>query len=454
LKPFAALGAGLFASVAALAGAPAGELDPTLAGTGFTTASFGAFSDTARAVATQPDGKIVIAGAARLSPEPTSWDLALLRVDSAGAPDPEFGVEGKVLIDISGSHDDAGALLIQPDGRILLGGSTFNGTNFDFVLVRLNANGTPDEDFGTDGIVMTDFGGGTDTLSGLALGPAGFITAYGRATMTIGGRDHPAIARYDAHGVPDASFGDNGEAVVDLRDRFGELEDAAALDGELLSDSKLLLLATGIGPGTGRDAMVLRLLADGELDSSFGAAGRAFVDFGSDAETACRMAVARDGTIAVVARTYVVDGAPPDIGVARFRPDGGLDAGFGDGGTVVAGFDLNRYDVPSDVAVQADGSVVVAGTSSDYRERQILLLRFTDAGRPDPAFGVDGATLEHVGEEFQESVSALALQRDHRIVVVGCLHGDFLLARFGNDLLFADGFDGGDLSNWLEGSEP
>ena len=157
--------------------AAAGDLDNTF-DSGKVTANI-RLSESASAVAIQPDGKIVAAG---FTIGPGASSFALVRYNIDGALDATFGSAGIVTTDFdlgSGASD----LVIQPDGKILAGGTAFsnNSNTLDFAIVRYNANGSLDSNFGSGGKVITDFFGSTDQATAIALQSDGKIVLGGSA---------------------------------------------------------------------------------------------------------------------------------------------------------------------------------------------------------------------------------------------------------------------------------
>src|SRR5215471_14225706 len=166
-----------------------GTLDPTF-GTGGKVAT--AF---AGAIALQPDGKLVVAGGAATSNGGSAFAVA--RYNSNGALDGSFGTGGKVTTDVGGRFASARAVAVQGDGKIVLAGATVNDFN-DFALVRYNSNGTLDTGFGTGGKVLTDFGVSAQALS-VAVQPDGKIVVAGFAN--IDGGDNFELVRYNSNGA-------------------------------------------------------------------------------------------------------------------------------------------------------------------------------------------------------------------------------------------------------------
>jgi uncharacterized delta-60 repeat protein len=185
-----------------------GSLDTTFNQVGKTLTDFnnGSF-DQASAVTIQGNGKIVVVG---VSIRPGGdKDFAVARYNMNGSLDTAFSDDGKVLTDFCGD-DEAAAVVIQDDGKIVVAGFTdVSGFN-DFALVRYKANGQLDRTFGTQGKVRTDFGG-ADSISALALQSDGKLLAAGASSASHASFDF-ALARYKSNGALDTTFGDHGTA--------------------------------------------------------------------------------------------------------------------------------------------------------------------------------------------------------------------------------------------------
>jgi uncharacterized delta-60 repeat protein len=203
-----------------------GSLDMTF-GTGGIVLSdvFGA----ANAVAVQPDGRVIVAG----------LSFAVARFNADGTLDPGFGSGGLVTVPFGApGTSEALALLVQPDGQIVVGGVSFAGHGA-FALARLNADGSLDKRFGHGGMVTTDFGGGTGGIRALVLQPDGGLVAAGGGVPSHSGvAPDFALVRYESNGNLDRSFGMNGLATVDV-DNLGASDFVLALaaqpDGRLVA---------------------------------------------------------------------------------------------------------------------------------------------------------------------------------------------------------------------------
>src|SRR5207253_537657 len=130
-----------------------GDLDRTFGDGGKLTDGLQHGDDFSRGIAAQADGKIVVAGSCWTG---LSHDFAIARYSMNGSLDTTFGTGGKVTTDIASSDDQAYAVVIQPDGKIIVAGDSFLEIGFVFALVRYNSNGSLDTSFGIGGRVTTD----------------------------------------------------------------------------------------------------------------------------------------------------------------------------------------------------------------------------------------------------------------------------------------------------------
>ncbi|MEO8148119.1 MAG: T9SS type A sorting domain-containing protein [Bacteroidia bacterium] len=161
-----------------------GNVDTTFGTNGFVVTDFGKPDEWANASIIQGDGKIILAG---YSGSP--YKFALARYNDDGTLDTTFNSTGKVLTTI-GTHVEANAVALEPGGKIVVAGVTYNGSNQNFCIARYLANGTPDNTFGTTGFVTTDFGTNGDKAKGVAIQADGQIVVAG-----VSGNDF-AVARY------------------------------------------------------------------------------------------------------------------------------------------------------------------------------------------------------------------------------------------------------------------
>jgi uncharacterized delta-60 repeat protein len=415
-------------ALAAQAQARPGDLDPGF-GTGgkVVTDVSGSFDD-AHAVAVQPNGKIVAAG---FGFGPTGLhDFALTRYRQGGTLDPTFGTGGKVILDFGGlgRFDEIRALAVRPGGRIVAAGTAeAGGFGSDFALARFRSDGTLDPGFGTGGKVTTDFGGGTDQIRGLAVQADGKLVAAGSVVTAEGGENF-GVARYRPDGTLDPGFGVGGKVVTAVAEGEGfDRAQAVALQG----DGKIV--AAGLAPvGPNVVFALVRYHPDGTLDAGFGAGGIVTTQFDGFFNQANAVVVQAGGRI--VAAGGLTTGATAAMAIAAYRPNGSLDPGFGAGGKVTIEF-AGTGSADALVAL-AGGKLVAAGAADPGTGTgfDFALARLRHNGTLDPGFGVGGKVTTDFGGGT-DVAHALAVQADGKLVAAGSpdntgIAPDFALARY------------------------
>jgi uncharacterized delta-60 repeat protein len=264
-----------------------------------TTAFFAGGFDEAHAIALQQDGKIILAGRAQVSFDSFAYDFGLARYNTDGSLDQTFGSGGKVTTDIlSASADEANAVVLQSDGKILAAGSARASSSSvipDFALVRYNDRGRLDSGFGSAGRVTTDFFGSFDQATAIALQSDGKIVLAGVANpdFTLANSDF-ALARYSSDGNLDSTFGSGGKVTTNF---LGAADEANALAVE--PNGKLVAAGNTNGFGGGRDFALAHYNADGSLDPGFGAAGKVVIDFFGSVDSGNALALQPDGKMVV-----------------------------------------------------------------------------------------------------------------------------------------------------------
>ena len=365
-----------------------GSLDKRFGKNGKITTDFFRNVDVINAIAIQPDGRIVVAGVAQLGGSGgTPRVFALARYRSDGQPDTSFGNGGALTTSFGGNFAAASALMVQPDGKIVVAGTVdfnpdFPNSGLDFALARYNANGTLDGSFGKGGQVVFDFFGSFDQANAAVLQPDGRIIVAGSASYDSFNQDIGfALARFNADGSTDFGFGSGGKQITDF---FGAGANANAI--VLQADGKFVVAGTASDSGTrpnATDIAVARYNADGSLDASFGTAGETAIPFANSAtEQGNALALSADGKITVAGAAFKTFATPPDFALVRYNSDGSLDTGFGSGGTITTDV-AGGTDVAQAVAIQADGKIVAAGRA--FRSNfDLTLARYRNEGTPTP----------------------------------------------------------------------
>jgi uncharacterized delta-60 repeat protein len=286
---------------------PDGSSDARFGASGQVLTTLAGYYDAASGVAVQPDGKIVAAGYSYNIGLYTA-DFAVLRYLPNGTLDSSFGGTGKVTTSIANGFDQGSALVIQPDGKIVVAGSGQVASNTNFALVRYNTDGSLDPTFGTFGRVSTDFGSAAPSYAhGVALQPDGKIVAAG--VILVGGAGYVAVTRYLPSGTLDMSFGTNGKVVAQLGLTY---DDANAVT--VLPNGKIVVAGVSWQGNFSRDAVV-RLNPDGSFDSSYGVGGKVIVSFDDAGD------FARAVTVDQIGRVLLAGGANNLFSVARLTSE-------------------------------------------------------------------------------------------------------------------------------------
>lgn len=337
---------------------PSGNLDHDFGTGGIAATDLGGADDEAYDAALLPDGGIVAVGRTDAAGF-TKLDFGVARYRPGGTPDPGFS-GGLVRTDILGGGDQANAVAVQPDGKIVVGGFATAGTSSDFALVRYNPDGTRDSSFDGDGIVTTDLGTASDDIRALAIQPDGGIVAAGTAN------DDVALARYLPDGRLDAGFGQGGKTIAD----FGS--DDVATGVALTGAGDILVAGSTLGPGVDRDFALARFTPGGALDTTFGDHGIAMTDVGGGDDFAESLAVDGQDRIVLVGRAS--SSTILDMALVRYQPGGTLDASFDGDGILTADFH-GKGDFGQDVALDAAGRIVAAGYAGSVAGTDFALMR-------------------------------------------------------------------------------
>lgn len=338
---------------------PDGTLDGTFSADGISTLGLTGF-DEANALVVQPDGKILMAGYITLS---SSQEMAVMRLDATGLPDPGFGLNGIVFTSFDGlipTHAYGNDMALQPDGRILVCGTTGAGNAGDIAVARFEQNGTLDDSFSFDGKVILDINGYSDESHAIAIQPDGKILVAG-ATSIDGQRD-AVVVRLLENGSTDPSFGNNGALTLSISTTLDDIVQAIAVQ----PDSRIILAGN-----SGPDGMAVRLLSIGSLDASFNGSG-IFVNtllFATNSEQDVRLQP--DGKI-LLGGSLQFSGEQSTMGLLRLLSTGQIDASFGNSGGVQLDIS-NGHDHLGSVALQSDNRIMVCG--SGYGDGSMIVAR-------------------------------------------------------------------------------
>ena len=326
----------------------------------------------------------------------------------AGSFDASFGTGGLTFVAQGGKYDwNLGrAVEIQDDGKILIAVSV-DGSTSQFNVIRLTTTGALDTTFSGDGIAkIAVLDNDWDVTADLAIQDDGKIVLTGSAVGDFS-MNKVGVVRLLADGTPDDTFGDDGRVVED----FGTGE-AYGRAVEIQDDGKIVVAAWGRAPG-GYDFGLMRFDDDGSLDDSFSGDGKALTSIGPRNDTAESMVIQDDGAIVVGGSTKV--DREYHWAFARFDTTGELDDSFsGDGTLVLPGTFASVTSLEN-----SPGSTIMAA-GYDWPNKgagKMRMFRLLDDGTLDPTFSSDGKFVKPVGKGAQ--IDGLVVQADGKVIGAG-----------------------------------
>ena len=432
---------------------PDGDLDPTFDGDGWLSTSFIPGYTATRALAIDSVGRIVVVGTRTPAPGSPPGDMTVSRYTPAGTLDATFDGDGQRTVDLGGD-DRIWSVAIASGDKVVAAGTSASL----FALARLNADGSldtnadadPGTHFGTDGIVTTDVGPGTDVANDVAIQPDGKVLAAGNSGVNFGlARYNPADGSLDTSfdpigldGTVTTGFGPNTEgraesvaldagakivvagtmrtsppdpptfdfAVARYNPNGGLDSTFGGGDGLVTNPVGDKLLGVRAEPGgkviaaghTDGYSAVARYEADGDLDPTFSGNGIAddplLIEPSGDG--VAKGFVYPDGKILTLNTTYLGERGTFDgergganAQITRHNPDGSLDSGFGSGGLATVSFSTPASVGFHELMVRDDGKIVIAGT--DHKAffpltTDGLFARLNADGSLDTTFSGDG----------------------------------------------------------------
>ena len=334
------------------------------------------------------------------------------RYGADGILDTSFGSNGHSTISINGAgRDYMTALAVQPDDMIVVVGYTSTGINSltgqDFAVSRLNADGSPDVNFGGQGTgsVVTDFALMTDRAWDVAIQPDGAIVVAGHAMVLPANGNDFAAARYDSSGALDTTFGGAGLVANNI---MGGTDLAYAVT--LQADGRIVLAGrVADGGGDDPDFGLVRYDASGNLDTTFSQGGLQ-IDPTTYWDEAADLLMQADGKIIAVGKT--IELGVWQLDVRRYNVDGSLDTSFGSAGTGQLRDDSLIYG--NAVALADNGDLLVVGS----RDSNFGIVRYDTLGQRVSSFGADGV-LQVDFYAGLDDANAVAIQPDGRILTAG-----------------------------------
>lgn len=371
--------------------------DPSFGTAGRVQTDLDSFSsDKATVSALQPDGKILVAGT-------SNNNFAIARYTDAGVLDPTFSFDGKVFLSAGVNTHPASlrAIAVQTDGKIVLAGGVFLPNSQDVVIIRLLPNGLLDTSFSEDGFQTTELGSNVDEATAIAIQPDGKLLVAANYNMYFS-RAH--LLRYLSNGQLDTSFSGDGISTMATNGAF--IRDIALQpDGRILAGGHLQS-----GPNQG--LLLTRFKANGALDGTFGQ--NAKVVSNGPLGVAQKVKLLPDG------RFYV---AGSNMIVQRYFANGQIDNSLATPGNLV-NLPSDFGDVPSSagltsMVVRPDGGFALLGVIQVGTTLRSYFMQLTASGRLDEGFAGDGDWSVWTESVGRLELNNILLRSDGRIVLTG-----------------------------------
>lgn len=398
-----------------------GTLDSTFGTNGrVVTTRFTPYANIAQSLAIQPDGKILVGGSSIGTGVLDTTTMLLVRLKTDGTRDNSFGDNGKVTTKFGASSGVINAVKMQNDGKIVVGGTS----NAGFSMVRYLSNGALDVSFGSDGKVTTSIASSQSaSIKAIAIQPdgkiivAGDYTDYAQNTQANG----IALVRYTANGTLDGSF--NGTGILKIVAPFNSVRSVL-----LQENNKIIVcgLFNTFTPSTS-DMVLRQFNTDGSTDAAFGVNGIVTVkNFVASA------AKGSNGKIVVAGADRTT--SDHAFKLCRINENGTLDNDFGTNGMTTTAIGMTSR--AQDLIIQKDGNILLIGSSDlQTTSPKVALVRYTSNGTLDNTFGVNGKAAVPKVSTSEEYLSA-AIQTDGKIVTCGIIIDmgvpNFAIARFNN----------------------
>jgi uncharacterized delta-60 repeat protein len=407
---------------ASSAQAQAGSLDTTFGTGGTVTTSFadgvagiGAFE--------QSNGDIVTVAQVNFVNN-VGTGIGLVRYTSAGELDTSFGTNGITLTTFAAIGFDPIGFAVEPNGNFLVGGVASNKAGqHGFGLARYTPNGILDTTFGTNGLVATKVGTRSDAPSALLLQPNGQIVMGG--FEVAGGQGVPgmtSLVRFNANGSLDTTFGKGGISLASVP--FVGPETLALLsNGDYLAVGEDTDFNTGLVAEFSSKGVLLPNVTTARVVAALTSSQSAVPNVMFQAPTIFQPN--GDYVVATTSCTFHSECRGTRIGAGRFLETGETDTTFDSN---LESFNLPQTtSVAEAAALQANGQIVISGLISPTEGGMV---RLDSNGESDTTFGTVDSFGICCSVTSDQTFFGLLIQTDGKIVAIGGLDGDLAVARY------------------------
>lgn len=412
-----------------------GSLDPTFNGTGYVVAPVNTL-DVTQKILVQPDEKILMIG--------YSFDAGytaraqVSRYTTDGMLDMTFGTSGTFTYELD-NEALINSAVFTSDGKIVLVGATTDYMGYRMLLIQLNADGSLDNTFGSNGVVTAQVSLPTENAEDfgydVVLDSAGNILVCG-SSDDLNYVNRPVVVRFTPNGVLDTTFGTNGVATIPVMTVGSNSFQGIALQ----PDGKIV--ASGYFGNTELwyVMLIVRFETDGTLDPTFGDAGIVKYNYGNVDDEGEDLKLLPDGSI-LVAGVTVTQSYNYSALLAKFTPTGQIDSTFGTNGAIKE--DLANFDYAANLEAMSDGTIIMSGTSGVGPPNgfDLAVWKYNADGTRDNTFGSNGV-VQHAIPSYYTMIYAMDVQADGKILIGGQARTTtnqnyFFMARLENDIMSA-----------------
>lgn len=364
-------------------------------------------------ISIQEDNKIIATGWAYPT-ETSPSSVFLQRFYNNGQIDTNFNRGGIFSIG-EFTWEDAYASKIQSDGKILVAGRYYNGTSWDFLLIRFNEDGSLDSTFAQKGYTTKDYFGKDDRAFSIDVQIDGKILICGFAENL---NWDFTISRFNPDGSIDSTFGERGSTILNI----GSYNDVA-FSIEAQQDGKIIVCGWTYISGSWDFALV-RLNPDGTLDNTFGSNGIVTTDYYHLYNTSHSVAIQSTGKYIAAGYTEKPGTSDTDILIIRYNTDGSIDHSFGNNGLVLIDYN-NADDFAWVVKVDQYDKIVVGGNVTIDGSKILEIVKLNSDGSSDISFGENGVLVTQIFG-IEEECRDLCIQPDGKILLTGYAYeGEF-----------------------------
>ncbi len=407
-------------------------------------------NDYAYAAAVQDDGKVIIAGSVStvITGQIVHFvsNFALVRYNTDGTLDTDFGANGTGIVIASSSSDlnYANSVAVQKDDKIVIGGTSYNGNDYDFSLQRYTSDGILDNTFNNNGMVITPVGSGDNQIKSIALQQMDDGTESILASgFYFNDNDFDfVIERYNSNGELESSFGSSSEHIihgngVNIGESNNKALSMAVKKNPVSGNVEKIILAGNAFNGTNNDFALAGFNLDGTLDTQFGTNGTLTTKIGkveSEIRALALQSIGNDEKI-IAAGFTVNSNDQQNFALVRYNNDGTPDSSFGMDGN---GFVITPVSPNGKIfamAIQNDGKIIAGGPIGPPSQIDLgfRLIRYNSDGTQDSSFGNNGNGLV----KSPIAIYSTLIQDDGKIVIAGIINQnnnyDFAVARYNSD---------------------